>query len=135
VRPALRIATVNSFDQNYDAPVLDQVNAGPERRQHKRYQVDFYLRVVEKATNKVIGQVLDVSAGGIMISSPKPIQAYRLVHCTLEASLESGAVINVAAQCLSVWCRQDEFGSGYTAGLKFVIVDKAPLEVLIDKLS
>lgn len=93
------------------------------------------MRAVEKATNKVLGQVLDVSAGGIMLSSMKPIQAYRLVHCALEASLENGAAINVSAQCLSVWCRQDEFGSGYTAGFKFVVVDKRPLEALIDTLS
>jgi PilZ domain len=126
---------VNSFDQDYDAPVLDQVGVSTERRQHKRYQVDFYLRLVEKATNKVIGQVLDVSAGGFMISSPIPFQAYRLVQCTLEVSLETGAAINVPAQCLSVWCRQDEFGSGYTAGFKFVVVDKAPLEALIEMLS
>ncbi len=126
---------MNTLDQSYDAPVLDQVAAGPDRRQHKRYEVGFYLRAVERATNKVIGQVLDVSAGGIMLSSPKPIQAYRLVQCTLEASLENGAAIHMSAQCLSVWCRQDEFGSGYTAGFKFVVVDKGPLEALIDMLS
>ncbi len=122
-------------DQNRDAPVMETVGSGADRRQHKRYQVDYFLRVVERSTKIVLGQVLDVSARGMMISCARPIKPYRVIDCTLEASLESGTNISLPTQCLTVWCRPDAFGTAFTAGFKFVFVPKTELEALIDTLS
>ncbi len=123
------------FDQNNDAPVVANEFSGANRRQHQRYRVDYFLRAVERSNEIVLGQVLDLSLGGMLISRPTALKPYRVIDCVLEASLESGTRVGIPAQCLTVWCRPDEFGTGFTAGFRFIVVDKGKLQALIDTLG
>lgn len=93
---------------------------GPDRRRHERYVVNCYIRAVDHATMKPLGDLKDLSLSGMQVTRPEPVASDQVFQCTLEAALESGKRIRVPLVCRSVWCRRQEIGHGYDAGFEFV---------------
>lgn len=111
---------MKSNEQTGDAIAVDNDWAGAERRRHERYVVDFYIRAVEQASRKPLGDLCDISLSGMQLTRPESVAPNQVFHCTLEAALESGRRIRVPLSCRSVWCRRQEFGRNYDAGFEFI---------------
>ena len=75
-----------------------------ERRKHKRRHSIFYIKVYDKKTGKIAGRLVDITTGGMMLVSEKPLKIgtvskYRMplpekIHDTAEISFEAKSVWN-----------------------------------------
>ena len=80
-----------------------------ERRQYERYSTDFYLCVYEKDKTSPLGQVVDISLGGLQLVSSEPIPTNTLFKLWMDVSMESGSRKQIVFTAKSVW------GIGFTA--------------------
>lgn len=103
-----------------DAIAVENDWSSPERRRHERYVVDFYIRAVDQAAKRPLGDLSDISLSGMQLSRSEPLAPNQVFNCTLEASLESGKRIRVPLTCRAVWCRRQEFGPNFDAGFEFI---------------
>ncbi len=112
---------MNTRKQAGDAiAVENDWSSGAERRRHERYVVNFYIRAVDHATKKSLGDLDDISLSGMKVTRTEPVAPNVVFQCMLEAALESGKRIRVPLVCRSVWCRRQEFGHKYDAGFEFI---------------
>lgn len=86
-----------------------------ERRQYERHAVSCYLRVFAIEEGVVVGDVVDISAGGFKIVGSRPMVPGRRMQLRLEYGLESGrhSFIELEARC--VWYDTDD-ATGLDAG-------------------
>lgn len=111
---------MTKHEQAGEAIAVDNDWAGPERRRHERYVVDFYIRAVDRVNGTILGDLCDISLSGMQVTRPERLAPNQVFNCTLEASLESGKRLRVPLTCRSVWCRPQEFGSNFDAGFEFI---------------
>lgn len=111
---------MNTYEQRDDAVAVENDWSGPERRRHERHVVDFFIRAVDQATRKPLGDLCDISLSGMQLTRPEPIAANQVFNCALEAALESGKRVRVPLTCRTVWCRRQEFGPNFDAGFEFI---------------
>ena len=109
-----------------------------ERRKLKRRQLVYYLRVFDRTTEQLIGQIVDITKAGIMLVSEKPIETgltFQL-RMTLPKEIEGSWEIAFDAQAL--WCRADANPDFHLTGFQLVDLpdDQASLiEALIEELG
>jgi len=75
-----------------------------------------YYHVYSRATNKLIGRVVNMSLRGIMLISEEPIEASKMLKCKMELPEEilESKLLNFDAE--SKWCRKNETIDCYETG-------------------
>jgi hypothetical protein len=109
-----------------------------ERRNHERYAVDNYLRVLDKDTSTLLGHVVDISTAGMKLLSDSPINNRREYRMVLDISMDGGPRQKVALTGRSTWSDEDINPGLYTTGFCFLSLSpeaKAQIEELISILS
>jgi c-di-GMP-binding flagellar brake protein YcgR len=109
-----------------------------DRRQYERFVVDFFCRVVEVESEAVLGDVVDVSLGGIQLMSKVPVPIGKQYGLRMEVSLESGRRERVALEARSVWTQRDASGDHYTTGFEFLGLSstaRRSVQAIIDELG
>ena len=91
-----------------------------ERRRYERYSVTFYLSVYDQQTNVLLGQIIDISRGGMRLISQEPIPAGKHFHLVLDVSLESGKQQKVLLEARSIWSQEDDNPDLFATGFQFI---------------
>ena len=109
-----------------------------DRRNLDRLKLVYYLRLYDRATQKPIGSVLDISTQGMKILSDTTFALetpYAFSILLPEGSIFGESII-IDAQCR--WCKQKVTGEGCEAGFEFtkkvdsgIYVVKALIEDLL----
>lgn len=60
---------------------------GAERREYTRYSLDFYVRVYDARSGELLGDVVDISLGGMRLSSPAPIAVDKRFRLRMDLAL------------------------------------------------
>ncbi len=109
------------------------------RREHTRYDLeDYYLRVYTREADDLLGQVVDISLGGMRLLSDFPLPTKKLFSVWMDISLESGKKEKVALEARSVWSREDDNPGFYLTGFQYVNPSPQALrtiQAVIDELS
>lgn len=110
-----------------------------ERRQYERYSTDFYLCVYEKDKTSPLGQVVDISLGGLQLVSSEPIPTNKHFDLWMDVSMESGRREQVVFTAKSVWGREDDDNDdSYNTGFQFLNLTPEALQSMqsiIDELG
>jgi c-di-GMP-binding flagellar brake protein YcgR len=110
-----------------------------ERRQYERYSTDFYLCVYEKDKTSPLGQVVDISLGGLQLVSSEPIPTNKHFDLWMDVSMESGRREQVVFTAKSVWGREDDDNDdSYNTGFQFLNLTPEALrsmQSIIDELG
>jgi hypothetical protein len=102
-----------------------------ERRRAKRHSISYYLQVMDFSTQKVIGNLADVSAVGIMIDGPQAIPVGKEIHIRMDTTPEVANIIHIDFFARVKWCQQDSRSPGmYDIGLEFTAISAANSEIL-----
>jgi c-di-GMP-binding flagellar brake protein YcgR len=119
--------------------MIDNDWSEAERRQYERYSVDFYMCIYDQNTNVQLGQVVDISLGGMRLLSTQPFlirgKRFRL---RMEVSLESGKRENILLEARSVWGREDDNPDYYSTGFQFHDLSSETsqrIQEILDELS
>lgn len=80
-------------------------------RKHPRFDVVVPVPVLNKYTQEVLGNVVNLSSGGLLLASQQPLDAdqiYQIQLIVKDQGSELGEVIDVGIDCL--WSKEGEQG-------------------------
>lgn len=88
------------------------------RRKHERFYLAHYLEVINRQTNLPIGQCVNISDGGMMLISRKPLKTKAIfqLRMFLPNTIERKKYIDFIG--VSEWCRPDENPDFFNTGLQ-----------------
>lgn len=79
-----------------------------EKRNLRRWQLIFYLRVFEEETGQLLGYVVDISTSGLMLISDQPIPIGQDYNLWLDIPQdEAGQRSKISLHARSLWSRKD----------------------------
>ncbi len=94
-------------------------DAAAEKRNFKRWQLIFYLRVFERDTGSLLGHIIDVSEGGMMLISEQPLPIDQPFHVYLEVPQDTGPRQHIECEVHSLWSNNDINPDFYDTGFRF----------------
>jgi hypothetical protein len=100
-----------------------------EKRGLKRRHLIYYLRVFEKNADQPIGHMVDISTGGMMLISEKPIKTDHVfeLRMVLPVEIEGSREITFSAE--SKWCSEDENPDFYNTGFQLISPSKEHVKI------
>ena len=110
-----------------------------EKRQRRRWELVFYLRVYNQSDGSVLGHVIDISEEGLMLLSEAPIELDKDFDLTLELpASDSNDREKISLKAHSIWKSSDTNPDLFDTGFSLVEPDKDSIDViktLIDELQ
>lgn len=100
-------------------------------RRLERIQLKFYLRVFDRNTDRVAGELADITTKGIRLVSKDPFQVNVISEFWMELPAEVSEFDQIIFDAKSVWCRKDGDTHLYSTGFQLQNVDQEN----IDKIS
>jgi hypothetical protein len=94
----------------------------PERRKTKRKYMMFYTRIFDAATRDLLGNLVDITAEGIMLISETPLPTERVFRLKLELAGEVGDKPYLEFEAKSLWSQQDIDPHFYNTGFQLLNV-------------
>jgi len=88
------------------------------RRRIPRKYLMFNARVFDTVTGKLIGQLLDVTPGGLMLLSERAVAPDTAYTLRLELTGGNSDVSFIELEARSRWCRRDVDPAFYCAGFQ-----------------
>jgi hypothetical protein len=87
-------------------------------RKYERYYLSNYLKVINRQTNLIVGHCVNVSNGGMMVISEKPVKTKNIFQFKmfLPEEIEGNRYVNFIA--ISKWCKHDENPDFYNTGFQ-----------------
>ena len=90
---------------------MSQVKTTSEHRQQQRLEITDELIVTDAKSGSAMGQLANLSTGGLMLASPQPIAINIRYHLNVPLSAEGVADASILVTAESLWC-EDINGSG-----------------------
>jgi hypothetical protein len=110
-----------------------------EKRQRRRWELVFYLRIYDQSDGSVLGHVIDISEEGLMLLSEAPIELNKDFDLTLELpATDNKKREKISLKAHSIWKSPDANPALFDTGFSLIDPDKGAIEVikkLIDELQ
>lgn len=106
-----------------------------ERRRHKRRNSIFYLKVYDKETGKVAGRLVDITTGGMMIVSEKPVDVGKVAEFRMPLPEKIRDIEEISFNAKSVWNGPDINTEFFDTGLQFVTPSLETIELICDSFE
>ena len=109
-----------------------------EKRKHKRVQLIYYLQILDNETGKPLGNLVDISNGGLMMVGEEQMEAgkeFQLSVCLPEATYGNDSITFKAN---SRWSKVDMNPAFYASGYEFTEIgsnETKTVESLIENFS
>jgi hypothetical protein len=101
-----------------------------ERRHDRRFVTDFKPEVRRADNDTLLGNMVDASAGGMMISCDRPVRVGESLTVHVEMPRSAGPGANLTLQVEIRWCEQDMIPGLYLAGLEFMDTEEGSFQAL-----
>ena len=102
----------------------------PDKRKVKRRHLIYYLSIIERSTDRLVGQLVDITTRGVMLTSEKPIESG--LHMELRMVLPD--VIDgdnqITFDAVSVWCKKDINPNFYAIGFEFESITPKTMSIV-----
>ena len=102
---------INAISSNFDAD---------NRRKHERLPVDFHFRVVEERHRAHLGDVVDISIGGMKLMTKTQLPPGGTHALRVELAMGNGFMGNEAFEATIAWAGPCEDGQHFYAGVQFL---------------
>ena len=111
---------------------------GLDRREAPRWNLKVPLRLFDTVTDELVGNVVNVSIGGMLVVGNQLFDPHRTLHFTLELPEDNGQWSKIPVHVLGKYGTQDSANDLYRIGFQFV--DITPdvlfrLQRLIDDIA
>jgi hypothetical protein len=103
------------------------MSLNPDKRVLKRRHLIYYLSVIDRTTQELIGHLVDITPDGIMliVEKPLPVDVDYLLQILLPQEINGQESLDLDAR--AVWCRPDVNPSLY--GMGFQISEVTPEDI------
>ena len=102
----------------------------PERRQLKRRHLVYYLRVVNRDTNREVGHVMDVTPEGLLVMSKRRIQVGRRIKLRMVLPDPLASEQTVEFEGKSLWTGKDVNPDFFDTGFKLSRISRRHLATI-----
>lgn len=87
-----------------------------ERRVFERQESTYQADVCEASSGQVVGLLTDISSGGMMLRTDRPLDRGRVMHLSIEVPRSTETV---AVEAAVRWCEPDLDPAAHVVGLEF----------------
>ncbi len=94
-----------------------------EKRKIKRKHLIYYLRVFDANTDQVIGHLVDITTGGFMLMSEKPIEKDTVYKLKIDLPEEIFGNKQITFEAKSARCEKDINPDFYNIGFLFININ------------
>ncbi len=101
-----------------------------ERRKIDRKYLIYYLRVFDRNTNQLIGNLVDITTKGLMIMSEIPINQNTIFNLAMDLPEPIRDSKKIMFDAKSVRCDQDPNPAFYNTGFEFVSINYEDIETI-----
>jgi len=115
--------------------VIERGSIMAEKRKLRRKRATYYMKVVDQKTNRLAGNVHDISPSGFMMNSPRPIKTHVLHDLSMSLPDTIEGEIPIIVQAKSVWCSKNEITKLYDTGFKLVNVTPEEQDIIKSSLN
>ncbi len=109
-----------------------------DKRKLKRRHLIYYLHVLERASGRLVGYLVDISTRGIMIMSEHPIALETVLALKIQLESEMSAKQYLYFDAKAVRCEKSINGTTYDIGCELLNLsqeDFHEIEAVIDELG
>lgn len=110
-----------------------------EKRQRRRWELVFYLRIFDQSNGSLLGHVIDISEDGLMLLSEVPIELQKDYDLSLEMpSSGSNSNKKISIKARSIWQSKDTNPDLVDTGFQLIDPDMESVKTiqnLIDELQ
>ena len=108
------------------------------KRKLERKELVFFLKVFGKKTNRLFGDLVDITIEGIKLIGEKPIKTKVIFQLKMDLPRKINGEREISFNAKSTWCRKDERTNYYNTGFQLTSItanDVARIENLIEEYS
>ena len=89
-----------------------------ESRKSTRVFIRDGFLIMDDNTDSVLGQILDISAGGLRVACPRPVEELTFFRCCYPLAEKVEGKTEITFTARAVWCERDTTSDRYMVGLK-----------------
>jgi hypothetical protein len=94
-----------------------------ENRSSPRKQLNEKIDVLDINSGELLGTLVNISPGGFMLFSNKPVDSNRLFQLRLQMpEADAGETLELGAE--SLWCKDTTHSRGYWAGFQIIDISE-----------
>lgn len=101
-----------------------------EKRKSKRRHLIYYLKVYDRTTGQLIGQIGDITTEGIMLITESPIDPNRLFQFRMLLPEEIEGKKEIYFDAKSLWCNKDINPNFYNVGFKMINISMKQIDII-----
>ena len=106
-----------------------------ERRKHKRRNSIFYIKVYDKETGKIVGRLVDITTGGMMLVSEKPIEIGTVADFRMPLPEKIRNIEEISFNAQSVWNGPDVNNEFFDTGFQFIEPSLETIDLICDSFE
>ena len=107
-----------------------------EKRQRRRWELVFYLRIFDQSNGALLGHVIDISEDGLMLLSEVPIEINKDFDLTLEMpASDDGDNKKISFKARSIWQSKDTNPDLVDTGFQLIDPDIESVEAIQDLID
>jgi len=107
-----------------------------EKRQRRRWELVFYLRIFDQSNNTLLGHIVDIHEEGLMLLSETPIELDKDYDLSIEMpASEDGERKKISLRAHSIWQSSDANPDLVDTGFQLIDPDKASVEAIKDLIE
>lgn len=102
----------------------------PDKRQVKRRHLIYYLSIFERSTDRLVGQLVDITTRGFMLTSENPLESGLRMELRMVLPDVIDGDNQITFDAVSVWCKKDINPNFYAIGFEFESVSPKTLTIV-----
>ena len=102
------------------------------KRKLPRRNFSYYMRVLDKNTGELIGQISDISTGGFKLESSKPVAVGLTMELCIDQVRELAGRSFIAFSARTRWCERDPYDPTiYNVGIQLLDMTPADYDIFV----
>ena len=101
-----------------------------DARRAEREIINYYLQVFDRAGDRLLGYLADVTPGGLMLQSREPIPEGQDFDLRLELNAEIEGAKSIDLKGRSIWTRKEKTSIFFHNGFELVEVDAGQRQLI-----
>ncbi len=101
-----------------------------EKRKLKRRHLIYYLSVFEGNTDHLVGQLVDLTTDGLMLTSENPMEIGAKLKLRMVLPEEIRGKTNLFFEAVAKWCKRDINPNFYDIGFKVQNISKTEAKII-----
>jgi hypothetical protein len=106
-----------------------------EKRKHNRKKTTFYMKVYDNVSEKMAGNLRDISTGGIKLNSPEPFKEGEI--CQFNMALPDALIgeVPITIKAKSIWCQKNKITRLYDTGFMILSLSQDNIGAIKNSLN